>query len=179
MSTPCIICSGHAWCPGQHLSSQCWKPCTVSACLHGITHTPNTFTNWQGISTGATHITHENQNILHTSKSAMVPADHPSLIWHTYGIHSQLYNDTTCSPMIIFHVRQAVTLFFETFLCTCQEVDNSKYGIRNTSTMGSTTAMNKDMPLILNKDKSTHFVKPVNLYHEKGRLNNHRTGSIK
>ena len=30
------------------------------------------------------------------------------------------------------------------------EVENSKYGTRNTSTTGSTTGMNKDMPLILN-----------------------------
>jgi len=44
--------------------------------------------------TGATHITHKNQNTLHTSKSAMVPEDHPSSIWRTYVIHSQLYNDT-------------------------------------------------------------------------------------
>ena len=54
--------------------------------------------------------------------------------------------------MIIFHVRQAVTLFFETSLCTCQDVDNSKYGIRNISTTGSTTGMNADMPLILNNN---------------------------
>jgi len=60
--------------------------------------------------------------------------------------------------------------------------------------------MNKDMPLILNnnnaagvtdevreitwfykqRQKHAHFVKPVNLYHhEKGRLTNHRTGSIR
>ena len=54
--------------------------------------------------------------------------------------------------MILFHVRHAVTLFFETSLCTCYEVDNSEYGIRNTSTTGSTTGMNKDMPLILNNN---------------------------
>ena len=39
--------------------------------LH-IIHTPSP--------TGATHITHKNQNTLHTSKSAMVPAEHPSSI---------------------------------------------------------------------------------------------------
>jgi len=45
--------------PGaQHLACHCWKPCTVSACFHGITHTPYTFTNWQWIFTSATHITH-------------------------------------------------------------------------------------------------------------------------
>jgi len=103
----------YAWCPGQpvNLSCHCWKPCTVSACFHGITHTSYNFTNWQWIFTGATH---KNQNTLHTSKSAMVPADHPSLIWQTYGTHSYLYNDTfymcrihayICSPMILLHVR--------------------------------------------------------------------------
>ena len=30
------------------------------------------------------------------------------------------------------------------------EVENSKYGTRNTSTTGSTTGMNTDMPVILN-----------------------------
>jgi len=72
----------------QHLSCYCWKPCTMSACFHGITYTPYTFTNWQWIVTGAPHIAHKNQNTLHTSKCAMVLADHPSLIWHTCGIHS-------------------------------------------------------------------------------------------
>ena len=32
------------------------------------------------------------------------------------------------------------------------EVENSKYGTRNTSTTRSTTEMNKDMPLILNNN---------------------------
>jgi len=45
--------------------------------LHTLQYT---FTNWQWILTGATHITHKNQNTLHTSKSAMVLADHPSSI---------------------------------------------------------------------------------------------------
>jgi len=63
------------------------------------------------------------------------------------------------------------------------EVENSKYGTRNTSTKGNTTGMNKDMSLILNNNhavgvtdevreitwfykqrlKHAHFVKPVNL----------------
>jgi len=41
-----------------------------------FTHNPHTFTNWQWIFTGATH---KNQNTLHTSKSDMVLANHPSL----------------------------------------------------------------------------------------------------
>ena len=32
------------------------------------------------------------------------------------------------------------------------EVENSKYGTRNISKKGSTTGMNKDMPLILNNN---------------------------
>jgi len=74
------------------------------------------------------------------------------------------------------------------------EVEDSKYGTRNTSTKGNTTGMNKDMPLILNNNhavdvtdevrettcfykqrlKHVHFVKLVNLYHERCRLTNHR-----
>jgi len=75
------------------------------------------------------------------------------------------------------------------------EVESSKYGTRNRSTTGSTTGMNKDMPLTLNnnhavgvreitwsytqRQKHAHFVKPVNVYHEKGTPTNHRTGSIR
>jgi len=86
-------------------------------------------------------------------------------------------------------------LIFLNFLVYLSEAENSKYGTRNTSTKGSTTGMNKDMPLILNNNhavgvtgevrkitwfykqrlKDTHFVKPVNLYHERGRPTNHRT----
>ena len=35
------------------------------------------------------------------------------------------------------------------------EVENSKYGTKNTSATGSTTGMNKDMPLILNNNHAT------------------------
>jgi len=45
-----------------------------------VLHILHTFTNWQWIFTGATHITYKNQNTLHTSKSTTVPADHPYLI---------------------------------------------------------------------------------------------------
>jgi len=34
------------------------------------------------------------------------------------------------------------------------EVENSKYDTRNTSTTGSTTGMNKDLPLILNNNNA-------------------------
>jgi len=32
------------------------------------------------------------------------------------------------------------------------ELENAKYGTRNTSTTGNTTGMNKDMPLIVNNN---------------------------
>ena len=46
----------------QHLSCHCRKPCTISACFHGITHKPYIFTKCQWLFTGATHVTHKNQN---------------------------------------------------------------------------------------------------------------------
>jgi hypothetical protein len=48
----------------QHLSCKCWKPCTVSVCFDGITHTPYAFTNRHGTFTGATHNTQKSK---HTS----------------------------------------------------------------------------------------------------------------
>ena len=75
----------HAWCPGHYLSRSVLPLLKAMHCIclfswYYTYCTPYTLTNWQWIVTGATHITHKNQNILHTSKSAMVPADHPSLI---------------------------------------------------------------------------------------------------
>jgi hypothetical protein len=51
-------------------------PTAVESHAPRITHTPFTFTNWQWTFTGAPHITHKNQNTLHTSKSSTVPANH-------------------------------------------------------------------------------------------------------
>jgi hypothetical protein len=56
-------------CPATVESHAPYLP--VVMVLH-ILHTPSP--------TGATYITHKNQNTLHTSKTAMVPADHPSSI---------------------------------------------------------------------------------------------------
>ena len=41
---------------------------------------------------------------------------------------------------------------FLNLLMYLSEVENSKYGIRNTSKKGSTTGMHKDNPLILNNN---------------------------
>ena len=53
--------------------------------LH-ILHTPSP--TGSGFHWFNTHHTHTNQNTLHTWKTATVLEDHPSLIWHTYVIHS-------------------------------------------------------------------------------------------
>jgi len=45
-------------------------------------------------------------------------------------------------------------LIFLKLLVYVSEVENSKYGTRNTLTTGSTTGMNKDMPLILNNNNA-------------------------
>jgi len=63
----------------QHVLSLLKAMHHIYACFHGITHAPYTFTSWQWILTGATYITHKNQNTLRTSKYAMVLADQPSL----------------------------------------------------------------------------------------------------
>jgi len=42
--------------------------------------------------------------------------------------------------------------YFLKLLVYLSEVETSKYGTKNASTTGSTTGMNKDMPLILNNN---------------------------
>jgi hypothetical protein len=48
--SPCIICSGHAWCPGDYLSTSALPLLKAMhhfyAYFHGITYTPYIFTNW-------------------------------------------------------------------------------------------------------------------------------------
>ena len=41
------------------------------------------------------------------------------------------------------------------------KVENSKYDTRNTSTTGSTTGMNKDVPLILNNNHAAGVIDEV------------------
>jgi len=41
------------------------------------------------------------------------------------------------------------------------EIENSKYGTRNTSTAGSTTGMNKGMPLILKNNNAAGITDEV------------------
>jgi len=138
----------------QRLSCHWWKPCTV---CHGITHTPYTFTNWQWISLvqHTQHTTIKTHFIL--EKSAMVLQDHPSLIRRYPLIAVQwrnLHVPITCLNLQFHDTISCQTSCYLIFLnlVYMSEVDNSKYTTRNTSKKGSTTGMNKDVPLILNNN---------------------------
>ena len=152
----------------QHLSCHCWKPCTVSACFHGITHTPYTFTNWHWIFTGATHT----QKSKHTSYFKVCHGSRSSSIfnltylwypliavqWHNLDVpitwlNLQSHDTVSCQTCRY--------LIFWNFLVYLSEVENSKYGRRNTSTTGSTTGMNTDMPLILNINQAVGVTEEV------------------
>jgi len=130
-----MLCAQVTTC--QHLSCHCWKPCTVPACFHGSTHTPYTFTNWQWIFTGATHITQKIQNTLHNSKSAMVLADHPSLmtyLWHPliavqWHILHVLITCLNLQSHDTISCQTCCYLIFWNFLVYLSEVENSKYEV--------------------------------------------------
>jgi len=140
---PRIICSGHAWWPGQQLSCHCWKPCTVSACFHGITYTPYTFTNWCN--------THHTQKSKNTSYFKVCHGSGRSSIFNlTYLCYPlmavewhNLHVPITCWNLQSHDTISCQTrcyLIFWNFLVYPSEVRNSKYGSRNTSITGSTTS---------------------------------------
>jgi len=87
------VCSEHAWCPGHYLSTcppTVESHATISACLHGITHTPYNFISWQWIVTGATHITHKTHFILKVCLGSGRPSiSNPTCLWY-------LHVPTTC-----------------------------------------------------------------------------------
>ena len=128
---------------------------TISVCFYGITHTPSP------TGSGFSLVQHTSQNTPHTSKPAIVPADHPSLNWHTYLWYPliavqwhNLHVPITCLNLQSHDTISCQTcyLIFWNFLVYLSEVENSKYGTRNTSTTGSTIEMNKDVPLIVNNN---------------------------
>jgi len=203
---PCIICSGHAWCPGHYLSTSVLPMLTamhhIYACFHGITHTPYTLTNWCN--------TRHTKKSKHTSYFKVCHGSgRPSIFNLTYLCYPliavqwhNLHVPITCLNLQSHDTISCQTccyLIFWNFLVYPSEVENSKYGTRNTPTTGSTNGMNKDVPLILNNNNAVGvtddvreitwfyiqrwnhaiFVNPANLYHEKGRRTNHRTGSIR
>ena len=134
----------------QHMSCPCWNPCTTSACFHGITRTPYTVTNWQWIFTGATHIILQSM-----SWSSRPSIFNTTYLW--YPLIAVQWHDlhvlVTCLNLQSHHMISCQTccyLIFWNFLVYLSQVENSKYGTRNTYTTGSTTGMNKHMPLILN-----------------------------
>jgi hypothetical protein len=55
--------------------------------------------------------------------------------------------------MILFHVRHAVALFFETSLSTCQR-HKTQNMVQGTHPQQSTIGINKDMLLILNNNNA-------------------------
>ena len=144
--TPCIICSGSCLVPCQTLSHHCWRPWTVSACFHGITHTSYSFTNWQWIFTDATHITHKNQQ--HTSYfkvchgSGRLSIFNLTYLWYPliavqwYSLHVLItcLNLQSCDTV---SCQTCCYLIFWNFLVYLSEGENSKCGTRNTSTTGS------------------------------------------
>ena len=144
----------------QHLSCHCWKPCTVSACFHGITHTPYTSPTGSAFSL-VQHTSHKNQNTLQYFKIChgysrpslfndifMVSTDSCTMTQSTYAD----YMLKTAVPWYCFMPDILLPHFFCNFLVYLSEVETSKYGTRNTSTTGSTTGMNKDTPLIPNNN---------------------------
>ena len=158
----------------QHLPCRCWKSCTISACFHGITHTPYTFTNWQWIFTGATHITQKSK---HTSYFKVCHGSGwPSIFNLTYlgwypltAVQSHnLHVPITCLNLQSHDTKSCQIccyLIFFNFLVYLSEVENSKYGTWNTS-MG----MNKDMLLILNNNNAagvTDEVREITWFYQK------------
>jgi len=139
----------------QHLSCRCWKPCTISACFHGITHTPYTVINWQCIFTGATHKKQHTSDlkVCHGSGRPSIfnltYLQYPLMTVQWYNLHV-LTACLTLQSHDIISCQTCCYLILWNFLVYLSEVENSKYGTRNTATRGSTTGMKKDMPLILN-----------------------------
>jgi hypothetical protein len=123
----------------QHLSCHCWKPCTVPACLHGITHNPYTFTNWC--------YTHHTQKSKHTSYFKVCHCSGRTSIfnltylcypliavqWHNLHVPVTCFN-LQCHDTI--SCQTCCYLIFWNFLVYLSEVENSKYSTRNTSITG-------------------------------------------
>ena len=138
----------------QHLSCPSWKPCTISACFHGITYTSYTFTNWCN--------THHTQKSKHTSYFKVCHSSgRPSVFNLTYlcypliAIRHNLHVPITCLNLQSRDTISCQThcyLIFLNFFVYPSEVENSKHGTRNTPTTGSTNGMNKDVLLVLNNN---------------------------
>ena len=175
---------------GAHvnMSCHCWKPRTISAYFHGITH--------------------HTQKSKHTSYFKVCHGTGRPSIFNDIlmvSTHSCTMTQFTCADYMLisavpwYYIMSDMLLpYFLKPLCVPVRGRKLKIWYKEHIHSRGTTGMNKDMPLILNNNhasgvtdevrqitwfykqrlKHTHFVKPVNLYHEKGRLTDHRMGSI-
>ena len=159
--TPRIICSGHAWCPGHYLSTYVLPLLKamhhIYACFQGITHNPYTFTNWC--------YTHHTQKSKRTSYfKDCHGSGRPSifnLTYLSYPLMAVQWHNLHV-PITCLNLQSHDTISCQTYcylivwnlLVYLSEAENSKYDTRNTSTTGSTTGMNKDMPLILDNNNA-------------------------
>ena len=138
----------------QCLSCYCWKPCTISPVFMVlyILHTPSP--NGSGFHWCNTHHTQKSK---HTSYLKVCHGSgRPSIFNLTYLCYPliavqwhNLHVVITCLNLQSHDTISCQTccyLIFWNFLVYLSEVDNSKYGTRNTSTARSTTGMNKEMP---------------------------------
>jgi len=118
--TPHIICNGHACCPCHYLSTTVMP---LLKAMHGICLFSWYYTYTIHCLQLAVDFywcnTHHTQKSKYTSYFKVCHASGRPFNFNMTYIHSQLYSDTICFPMILFHVRHAVTLFFETSLCPC------------------------------------------------------------
>ena len=145
----------------QHKFCHCWKPCAISMpvfmVLH-IIHTPSP--PGSGVSLCYTHHTQKSKHtsyfkVCHFSAgpsiSNLTYLCYPLIAvqWHNLHVPITYLNPQSHDTI---SCQTCCYLIFWNFLLYLSEVENSKYGTRNTSTTGSTIGMNKGIPLILNNN---------------------------
>ena len=164
MSAAERVCSGQAWYPGHYLSTSVLPLLKAMHCLclfslyymysihlHQLAvdfHWCNTHHTQKSKHTSYFKICHGSSR---SSTSNLTYLWYPLVVvqWHNLHVpitYLNLQSHGTISCQTCCY------LIFWNFLVYLSEVGNSKYGTWNTSTTGSTTGMNKDMPLILNNN---------------------------
>ena len=154
----------HAWCPGYYLSTSVLplleamhRICLFSWYYTYTIHLQQLAVDFHWCNT------HHTQKSKYTSYFKVCHgSDRPSIFNLTYLWYPltavqwhNLHVPITCLNLQSHDSISCQTccyLIFWNFLAYLSEVENSKYSTRNTSTTGSTTGMNKDMPLTLNNN---------------------------
>ncbi len=154
----------HAWCPGHYLSTSVLpllkamhRICLFSWYYTYTIHLQQLAVDFHWCNT------HHTQKSKYTSYFKVCHgSDRPSIFNLTYLWYPltavqwhNLHVPITCLNLQSHDSISCQTccyLIFWNFLAYLSEVENSKYSTRNTSTTGSTTGMNKDMPLTLNNN---------------------------